>query len=676
MRTLIEIEKSRPESPFSQYFFGDDRAATLFRSNISGINQLVAISSKMVEPLVKGKDWKDCIQHNRTVRIKNSGQIVHKFTTNLVPDKHYGKDHSKLGYMEDYFLDEQSQLEKRIAVGDSTFLQHLKDEDKEIMKNIVKDIQTQLLTHNGFVKTIRDHRNKIQNELQTQLTQVEKDFDEKYLTQFRQDSDEEFEDGVIEDYDEDEEKKSLNPLIPIKMDEDQKKEFRRIMKEKKKFLEEKRQEIREDLIVNRSLCIQMPYKNPTTIQERTFNDPRSGVVCVFVPNDQPNRPRAAFYKCSNDTYKLQVIDERNAEYDLMAYPVFYPEGTALKLGWTDNVQRVLKKEELIEGHYNSIKHKLPSKRRSRTNTLKKKVKAIQQVWGLKNLTIDDFDYSQLHDRRSHTLSIRQWYNFMLYERAGRLKKNVMEPKKELYEFRVSSNMKLKKLNQKSRMVKTQTDEEVYKKSIKVGKEKYKIKVHPKSRIQYILTKDGSMKPIDNPLDGDETALRDKKKKNPILYGGRLKLYWLCDQGLKRDNNSLRWEQTPQMQKQRRRMRFRNLKKMYNENQPVDEEGEPVVLGANYKKSKRWYDQQYQDSIAVALKYENCDLFITVTGRSNIEEIRRLTDGRKLTNLPELTNRFFNVKLKSILHDIVKKQVFGRIVGKVWIIEYQKRYIFV
>ena len=63
----------------------------------------------------------------------------------------------------------------------------------------------------------------------------------------------------------------------------------------------------------------------------------------------------------------------------------------------------------------------------------------------------------------------------------------------------------------------------------------------------------------------------------------------------------------------------------------------------------------------------------MTGRSNIEEIRRLADGRKLTNLPELTNRFFNAKLKSILDDIVKKQVFGRIVGKVWIIEYQKRY---
>ena len=34
---------------------------------------------------------------------------------------------------------------------------------------------------------------------------------------------------------------------------------------------------------------------------------------------------------------------------------------------------------------------------------------------------------------------------------------------------------------------------------------------------------------------------------------------------------------------------------------------------------------------------------------------------------------FQMKLKSILHDIIDKQVFGRVVGRVWVIEYQKRY---
>ena len=72
---------------------------------------------------------------------------------------------------------------------------------------------------------------------------------------------------------------------------------------------------------------------------------------------------------------------------------------------------------------------------------------------------------------------------------------------------------------------------------------------------------------------------------------------------------------------------------------------------------------------------NCDLFITVTGHENIPEIIRLKDNRKLVNLIVLTNRFFQVKLKQIIHDIVKKQVFGRVVGRVWVVEYQKRYLF-
>ena len=64
------------------------------------------------------------------------------------------------GYLETYFLDEESQLEKRLAIGDSSFLENLKDEDREIMKEVIKNIQSQLLTHNGFVKQIRDYREK------------------------------------------------------------------------------------------------------------------------------------------------------------------------------------------------------------------------------------------------------------------------------------------------------------------------------------------------------------------------------------------------------------------------------------------------------------------------------------------------------------------------------------
>ena len=110
-------------------------------------------------------------------------------------------------------------------------------------------------------------------------------------------------------------------------------------------------------------------------------------------------------------------------------------------------------------------------------------------------------------------------------------------------------MKLKKKKKDPRYTPLPPDSEVYKNKVKIGDKTFKLHVHPKSRVPYII-ENGVEKTIDPTLNNDENELRYPDKKNPILYGGRLKLYWLCDQGLKRDNNSLRWEQTPQMQKKK------------------------------------------------------------------------------------------------------------------------------
>ena len=86
----------------------------------------------MVRPLKKNTKWQQSVEFNRCIKIKH-GEIVHRFTANVIPDKKYGIDNVKLGYMEDYFMDEQSQLEKRIAVGDSSFMEKLKPQDRKIM---------------------------------------------------------------------------------------------------------------------------------------------------------------------------------------------------------------------------------------------------------------------------------------------------------------------------------------------------------------------------------------------------------------------------------------------------------------------------------------------------------------------------------------------------------------
>ena len=73
----------------------------------------------------------------------------------------------------------------------------------------------------------------------------------------------------------------------------------------------------------------------------------------------------------------------------------------------------------------------------------------------------DFDYNQRVGIYRHRISMKEWYNFMLYERAGRLKQTVLTPELELHEFNVSSNMKLKDKKYKDRRAKVKTDDEVY-----------------------------------------------------------------------------------------------------------------------------------------------------------------------------------------------------------------------
>ena len=92
---------------------------------------------------------------------------------------------------------------------------------------------------------------------------------------------------------------------------------------------------------------------------------------------------------------------------------------------------------------------------------------------------------------------------------------------------------------------------------------------------------------------------------------------------------LRYYETPEMKNNLRRMKHRSVNKLVEQNKEVDDEGEPVRLTSGFKKSKRWFDAQYQDSIAIALNEgSNASLFITVSGRDNVEEVRQVSDIRK------------------------------------------------
>ena len=631
------------------------------------------MTSSMIRPLKRQGDWKKCVKNNRTITIKH-GKIVHKFTKNILHDPQDTEGSVTNGYLETYFLDEESQLEKRLAIGDSSFLENLKEEDREVMKEVIKDIQSQLLTHNGFVKQIRDYRKKTFEKMDSEMKDFEKQFDEENMTQFDRDAYEKFN---VETWDEHARLES-NPLLKIPVDKQKRDDLRNALIEKKKFLTEKREIIKEKLMDNIELAIHQPIKNPTTIQERTLNDPRSGVPISFIPMDQPNKPRATFYRCTPDkeneseqkkeNSKLQAISEINPEYDLLSYPLFFPEGNEHQFGWGQHIPFVLNKRQLIDSDFERIKTHLSKDEIKNANTNAKKVKLISKVLKIKNLQQKDYNYKQYLSMKDRSFySMREWYNFLLQERAGFIKRQVFTPKQELHQYHFECNKKLKKEDR----VKILTDNHVFKDEIKFGNKTFKLQVHPESRVPFII-ENGIEKAIDPNRNNDPDSLREPEKKNPILYGERLKLFWLCDQGLKVDNNDVRYKGKEIIQKKMRQVDLKTQRKLKKNNQDVNEEGDPKVLASNQKKSKKWYNKQYLNAIANSLNFDGYDLFVTGTGDDKSPELRSLHDGRTPGTCPELTNRLFRLKMKEIMKDIFDKQIFGRVVGRVWVIEYQKR----
>ena len=106
-------------------------------------------------------------------------------------------------------------------------------------------------------------------------------------------------------------------------------------------------------------------------------------------------------------------------------------------------------------------------------------------------------------------------------------------------------------------------------------------------------------------------------------------------------------------------------------QKVENVGKRKILPSSFTYGKRCYSQRYYDAMAVVLARQRPDLFITVTGTIQSDELRRLRDGRSKADLVCIANRIFAIKLKRFLHDVVKKQIFGRVVGEIWIIESKK-----
>ncbi len=83
-------------------------------------------------------------------------------------------------------------------------------------------------------------------------------------------------------------------------------------------------------------------------------------------------------------------------------------------------------------------------------------------------------------------------------------------------------------------------------------------------------------------------------------------------------------------------------------------------------------QLYQDAMAKVCKFGKLDLFVTFTCNPKWKEFTNaLLSGQIAKDRLELVTRVFNLKLDTFLKDI-KDGVFGNVIAKFWVIEFQKR----
>ena len=104
-----------------------------------------------------------------------------------------------------------------------------------------------------------------------------------------------------------------------------------------------------------------------------------------------------------------------------------------------------------------------------------------------------------------------------------------------------------------------------------------------------------------------------------------------------------------------------------------EVGRRIILPSTFQGSPRHMHQQYQDAMAIVRHYRKPDLFITMTCNPNWEEIQReLLPGQAAADRPDIVVRVFNMKVKTLLDDLLKKNVMGKVVAHVYVVEFQKR----
>lgn len=160
--------------------------------------------------------------------------------------------------------------------------------------------------------------------------------------------------------------------------------------------------------------------------------------------------------------------------------------------------------------------------------------------------------------------------------------------------------------------------------------------------------------------------------NPFLSAGKLTKQFFVDAYIKTEANRLNWVRNNQS-----KLRIELYSGLVDHiNTLADQQGilpgVPMVLPSSFQGSPRNMAQNYQDAMAIVRKYGKPDLFVTMTCNPKWKEISdHLPSYQSIEHRPDLVARVFKLKLKELLNDIMKKDVFGKCIAKIHVIEFHE-----
>ena len=161
--------------------------------------------------------------------------------------------------------------------------------------------------------------------------------------------------------------------------------------------------------------------------------------------------------------------------------------------------------------------------------------------------------------------------------------------------------------------------------------------------------------------------------SPMRLGGKLYQHYLVNSYVKTEQDRLdylRYNQ-PVLKAEKYKVLTDHIKTTDDKN--GENVGKSFILPSSFKGSPRSCQQGYQDSMSLVRRFGKPDLFITFTCNPNWPEIQRnLQPGNTAMDEPDLVNRVFHMQLKEFMNDIVKNEIYGKVLSYTYVIEFQKR----